>query len=182
MVSLACLGLFILLGIYIWKSSAATPVKMEYYAGQDAGQAGDPAGQETGEPQSRPNTKGNSTNTAETKKVNHATPAKPGAVYGSTSQNAASTTTPSTAQNQIPKTNTTANGGINVPGSKVGDIIKIGDVEMVVTKVANTHKIIDITLTGNTTGQPPKLVLVDQNRIVYEIPAGVDIKVDLKEK
>ena len=53
---------------------------------------------------------------------------------------------------------------------------------MVVTKATNKHKVIDITITGNKSGQPPKPILVKPNRIVYEIPANVDLNVDLTEK
>ena len=194
MVSLACLGLFILLGVYIWKSSAAAPVETEYLAGQtenltEQGKSEPQPPQESknsGSDMTAPATANQGTpatpGTATT--VKQATPAAPDAVPGSAPKNTASTTAPSAAvQSQAPKTTpTTSNNNIVVPNCKVGDTITLGDVEMVVTKATKTHKVIDITITGNTSGQPPKLVLVDQNRIIYEIPADVDINVDLTEK
>jgi len=66
--------------------------------------------------------------------------------------------------------------------SKVGDTVKLGDVEMIVTKSTARHKVIEITLTGNTPQQQPKLILMEYNRILYEIPAEVDINVDITEK
>lgn len=187
MVSLACLGLFILLGVYIWESSAANPVEAEFIAGQ----ADVTAEQWMSEPQPAQDLKAGGPDTAAAASVNQGTPAAtgaatapaaPSAVPGSPPPNTASVAIPSAAQNQAPKTTPAANSSIIVPGCKVGDIITLGDVEMMVTKTTNTHKVIDITITGNTSGQLPKLVLVDQNRIVYEIPADVDINVDLTEK
>ncbi len=177
-VSLACLGLFILLGIYIWKGSAVTPGETEYIASQ----ADDLADQGESKPQPQQESKGSGSDTAATTTANQATPTAPSAVSSSTPKNTASTTTLSAEQSQAPKATPTANNSIIVPGCKVGDIITLGDVEMVVTKATSTHKVIDITITGNTSGQPPKLVLVDQNRIIYEIPADVDINVDVTEK
>jgi len=191
MVSLACLGLLILLGVYIWKSNAAYPVETGYIAGQTNA----PAEQGKSELQSAQELEGGGSDTAPASvnqgtpatsgaatAVKPATPAAPSAVPGSSPPGATSAATPSAAQNQAPKTTPAAKNNVIVPGCKVGDIITLGDVEMVVTKATNTYKVIDITITGNTSGQPPKLVLVNQNRIIYEIPADVDINVDLTEK
>ncbi|WP_169726462.1 hypothetical protein [Desulfotruncus alcoholivorax] len=69
-----------------------------------------------------------------------------------------------------------------ISGTKVGDIIKFGDVEMQVTKAPARHKIIDITLSGNSFDQPPELIRSENNRIMYEIPADVDVHMDVTEK
>lgn len=67
-------------------------------------------------------------------------------------------------------------------GAKVGDLVKLGDVEMIVIKSTAKHKVIDITLKGNDTGQPPRLVLSTNDRIVYEIDADVDVNMNVTEK
>ena len=69
-----------------------------------------------------------------------------------------------------------------ITGAKVGDIIKLGDVEMQLTKAPTRHKIIDITLSGNSFDQPPELIRSENNRIMYEIPADVDVHMDVTEK
>ncbi len=71
---------------------------------------------------------------------------------------------------------------LNPFGYKVGDVIRFGDVEMVVTKSVVNNKIIDITIKGNDSKQPPKLVSIDNNRIIYEVPAVTDVNVAVRDK
>lgn len=181
-VSLACLGIFILLGVYLWKENYASKKTVEFNKESYAGQAEDPRNGEkaagaarTGQTQpagSVPAAK--NTGTAATTGKGQDQPANPeaGANPGSVPGPPSSPSLQAAA-----KINS-----IIASGSKVGDIIKFGDVEMVVTKSTARHKIIDITLKGNTSEQPPKLILSKDNRIIYEIPADVDINVNVTEK
>jgi len=180
-ISLACLGIFILIGAYLWGESRAQSQGMAFNKESYSQQADETANPVKSQP-------ANSVSTT----------TKPTVAASSTpASNPAATSTPAVVATPL----TTANPG-NVqaspsnpaptvaakssyfvtPGTKVGDIVKIGDVEMIVTKSTARHKVIDITLKGNTEGQPPRLVLTDNNRIVYEIPADVDVNMDVTEK
>lgn len=182
LVSLVCLGIFVLIGTYLWKESRVYSNEKElerhYYARQTQEMA------EANEAQSPSKSSTNDTSNPGTSTANP-TPANPGsAAQQLTSAGAAPTpapllTAPSTPTQPDPTP--TANN-IVAPGCKVGDIVKLGDVEMVVTKTTNKHKVIDITIMGNTSGKQPKRVLVEPNRIIYEILEDVDINVDLTEK
>ncbi len=69
-----------------------------------------------------------------------------------------------------------------VPGCKVGDIVKLGDVELLVTQATERYKVIEIAIEGNESGEQPKLILQEPDKIIYEIPADVDVNVDVSEK
>ena len=165
LVSLACLGVFILIGIYLWQESNVYSREMEFNREYYAKQAEELAKKETN---NSPSPAAANSPGASTSKP--AAPASPGPV--------AQPPPPAAAPKPAPAANT----NIIPPGCKVGDVVKMGDLEMVVTKATNKHKVIDITITGNKSGQPPKPILVKPNRIVYEIPANVDLNVDLTEK
>lgn len=153
-VSIACLGIFILFGAYVWQGD--TVYSNEVNTSNEA------YAEQAKEPQENAIVlEDQPVKIAETLPV----PATP--YYTSESQE------PSTPELQD-KT--------SIPGAKVGDIIKLGDVEMLVTKAPVRHKIIDITVEGNTSDKPPKLIRAENNQIIYEIPADVDIKMDVTEK
>jgi biotin carboxyl carrier protein len=171
-VSLACLGIFILVAAYMWGESRAQSKIMASDQESISQQS------ETTKPQNN-SVKAQSASTANTA----------AAQKTSSDQKAESTPTASantgTVQNQTSSTAPAAvvkNNYFVGQGSKVGDIVKIGDIEMIVTKSTARYKVIDITLKGNTAEQPPRLVLADNNRIVYEIPADVDVNMDVTEK
>lgn len=67
-------------------------------------------------------------------------------------------------------------------GYKVGDVVRFGDVEMIVTRSVVNNKVIDITIAGNDSKQLPKLVSIDNNRIIYEVPAVTDVSVAVRDK
>lgn len=180
LVSLACLGLFILLGTYLWKESTVNSKEMELKREYYASQADNQATPENGELQSQPDSKGNVSSMPGSPPVNPKANTLPDTATSTSPTSVAPAATPSKAPNPMPISTTQNN--IIVPGCKVGDKVLLGDVELVVTKTTETYKVIDITIKGNTSGQPPKPVLVDQNRIVYEIPADVEINIDLTDK
>lgn len=164
--SLICLGIFILLGIYIWKGSGADTTETELNKQTYTKQSQDLPKAETGVNTSKTNPVG--TQSAGT--------GKPAASTTMTAEN-----TSSQAANSASSSATKGNKLFS-SGYKVGDLIKLGDVEVVVTKSTSRHKVIDITLEGNSSDQPPKLVLSKSNRIVYEVPADVDVNIDVTEK
>lgn len=181
-VSLACLGIFILVVAYMWGESRAQSKIMAIDKEAFTQQV-----EETQNGGSNPATPKNSTAKAQsTSTANTSTDT------ASANPKAESTTTTTVAAAnqsnvQNPPSNSTSpvvvrNSYSIDPGSKVGDIVKLGDIEMIVTKSTARHKVIDITLKGNSADQPPRLVLTDNNRIVYEIPADVDVNVDVTEK
>jgi len=100
---------------------------------------------------------------------------------GANPNTAATSSSPASSSNAASAAAAKINSLINSE-SKVGDIVKLGDVEMMVTKSTARHKVIEITLSGNTPQQQPKLILMEYNRILYEIPADVDVNVDITEK
>lgn len=163
-VSLACLGIFILFGSYLWKENAVYSQEMEYSKGTYTKQAAEPQKKTIDSQATSSNPVSNTTNPAAAVAPTVATP--PGNVQAQQSNPAP----PVALQSFI------------TSGSKVGDIVKLGDLEMIVTKATARHKVIDITLKGNTPEQPPRLVLAENNRIVYEIPADVDVNMDVTEK
>lgn len=176
-ISLACLGIFILIGAYLLGESRAYSKEIavkESFAQQESETPNGSDNSKTSQNNSVP------TNTANTT-TNPTSSASP-----KTATNSTAAATPDSVKNQSSSpTPTPATAKINysfIPGSKVGDIVKIGDVEMIVTKSTARHKVIDITLKGNTSNQPPRLVLTDNNRIVYEIPADVDVNMDVTGK
>ncbi len=177
-ISLACLGVFILIGAYLLGESRAyskeIAVKESFAQQENETPNGSSNSSQNNpvkvQPTNTANTTTNPTSTTSPKTVTNSTAA---ATPDSDKSQSSSTATASAAA----KINYSS-----VPGSKVGDIVKIGDVEMVVTKSSARHKVIDITLKGNTSNQPPRLVLTDNNRIVYEIPADVDVNMDVTEK
>lgn len=167
-VSLACLGVFILLGAYLLKENVSYSNEMqsskEFYAGQT---------EELKKEGKKP-------------KASQANPVKaPSTNPVSIATDPTTTTATGNVQNMQPDSAPQAalkSNSFITPGCKVGDIVKLGDVEMIVTKSTARHKVIDITLKGNTPEQPPKLILTENNRIVYEIPADVDVNMDVTEK
>lgn len=185
-VSLACSGIFILIGAYLLGESRAHLQEMafnqESYAQQEDEKANGSNNLKTS--QTNP-VKVQPTNTANTT-TNQTAPASPKAALTPTAAaNPAASANPGNVQNPLSNTASSANVNNNYffgPGCKVGDIVKLGDVEMIVTKSTARYKVIDITLKGNTSAQPPRLVLTDNNRIVYEIPADVDVNLDVTEK
>jgi len=165
---LVCLGIIIIFGAYLWKSNNANSKEMEANKQTYAKQAEElQKAEKTG--------KSPQVNPAGTQNTNSTQPAANPTTPATTSivPNQPSTIAPTASAKS---TNSIASG------SKVGDIIKLGDVEMVVTKSTSKYKVIDITLKGNTPDQPPKLILTENNRIVYEIPADVDVDVNVTEK
>ncbi|NPV73028.1 MAG: hypothetical protein HPY89_04415 [Pelotomaculum sp.] len=167
-VSIAFFGLIILLGAYLWKENYVSLKEREFNQESYTKQAeelqkeGTPAKAAQSSPAS-------------------AQPASP----AQTRANPAPATTPGSVSNPPSTPAPPAAASINniiASGSKVGDLIKFGDVEMIVTKTSSRHKVIDITLTGNTSEQAPKLILSKNNRIVYEVPADVDVNVNVTEK
>ncbi|OPY57872.1 MAG: cytoskeletal protein RodZ [Pelotomaculum sp. PtaU1.Bin035] len=166
--SLIFLGIIILIGAYLWQGNNASSKEIENIKQTYAKQAEELQKEEknTNTPQTnQANTKsGNSTQPAS----NPTTPAATGSVPNSPSNPALS------AEAKI--------NSLTASGCKVGDTIKFGDVEMVVTKSPSKHKVIVITLKGNTADQPPQLITSGNNRIIYEIPADVDVNVDVTEK
>jgi len=152
--SLICLGIFILFGIYLWKENNANSKELELNKQTYARQAEELQ------------------NTDKKSKTSQATnSATASATTGKTSNTTSKSTQPAANSNNL-----------FTAGCKVGDIIRFGDVEMIVTQSTVRHKVIDITLDGNNSAQPPRLVLSENNRIVYEIPADVDVNVDVTEK
>ncbi|MHB1044328.1 MAG: hypothetical protein ACYC0Q_16075 [Eubacteriales bacterium] len=178
-VSLAYLGIFILIGAYLWKENRTYYRDLE---GINTSQAEDLQKEETDFQVSQTY----SGKALATKQAPGSNASKGAAVPGAVSAGstgtvkgapapAAPATTPAPAPAPAKSSNTAL-------GAKVGDIVKLGDVEMIVTKSTARHKVIDITLKGNNSSQPPKLVLSDNNRIVYEIPVDVDVNFDVTEK
>lgn len=165
---LACIGFIIIIGAYLWRGSSANSKEIEtskqIYAKQteELQKAG-----KTDKSTQANSAVAQSTNSTQSA-ANQTTPATT-----STIPNPTPTSTPTAT---VKSTNSIA------AGSKVGDIVKLGDVEMVVTKSATKYKVIDITLNGNTPDQSPKLLLTENNRIIYEIPADVDVDINVTEK
>ncbi|OPX84754.1 MAG: hypothetical protein A4E53_03811 [Pelotomaculum sp. PtaB.Bin104] len=172
--SLVCLGIFILLAVFVWKGSNANTKEMELNKQIYTKQAEDLQKVETETRASAANPantqSAGSTNTAASTK-NPTNQSNPTATENTSSPTAKSTSSSSAKSNDL-----------FTSGCKVGDLIKLGDVEMVVTKSTARHKVIEITLKGNTSDQQPKLVLSKSNRIVYEVPADVDVNIDVTEK
>lgn len=165
-VSLVCLGIFLLFGIYMWKETKANAKEMvfnkEIYTKQLEELQKEEQPAKTGQ-----------TGTANT----HSSTANTGV----NPNTAATSSSPASSSNAASAAAAKINSLINSE-SKVGDTVKLGDVEMMVTKSTARHKVIEITLTGNTPQQQPKLILMEYNRILYEIPADVDVNVDITEK
>jgi len=165
---LVCLGIVTVFGAYLWKNNKANSKEMEANKQTYEKQAEELQKMEKTDKSTQVNPAGTQNAGSTQPAANPTAPATTNTV-----PNQPSTSTPQTA---VKSTNSIA------AGSKVGDVIKLGDVEMVVTKSTTKYKVIDITLKGNTSGQPPKLILTDNNRIVYEIQADVDVNVDVTEK
>lgn len=174
-VSLACLGIFILFGAYLWREN--------YVYSKEMDQNKDLYTKQLEELQKE----------EKTAKVSQSSPSKtqPANSVGTTANPSAAVNPPAAVNSgnvQNPSPNPASSSSVKnstlfiAPGAKVGDIVKLGEVEMIVTKSTARYKVIDITLKGNTPEQPPRLVLTDNNRIVYEIPADVDVNVDVTEK
>jgi len=175
-VSLACLGIFILLGAYLWKdnyvNAKTADSNQESYSGQVEGQRNEEKS-------------AGAARTGQTEPAGSVPAAKnlgPAATAGKGQNQPAN---PDSVPNPSSNPSLSAAAKINsilTSESKVGDVIKLGDVEMIITKSTSRHKIIDITLKGNTPEQPPKLIMAKNNRIIYEIPANVDVNVNVTEK
>ncbi|TEB09524.1 hypothetical protein [Pelotomaculum propionicicum] len=180
-VSLACLGIFILVAAYMWGESRAQSKEIIFNKDSYSRQAEETANPVKSQPANSVSAATNPTVAASS------TPAS----IPATTLTPAVVATPLTTENpgnaQASSANpaptvTAKNNYFVATGTKVGEIVKIGDVEMIVTKSTARHKVIDITLKGNTSDQPPRLVLTENNRIVYEIPADVDVNMDVTEK
>jgi hypothetical protein len=167
-VSLTCFGIFILFGAYLLRGSSFHAKELEMNKQAHARQAEELLKEEKA---------------AKINQVNSAG-SQPVAPTSQSTENPAPVQTPAKAQNTTPSPATTTPqiSSFNAPGCKVGDVINLGNVEMVVTKTTAKHKVIAITLKGNSSSEPPKLVLTDNHRIIYEIPADVDVNVDVTEK
>ncbi len=170
LVSVAFLGIFILTAAYLWRENYVYSRELAASTGNYAKQTEELLREEK--------------NAGVTSKQDNSQP-------GSTANPSAAVNQPSAAnpgniQNQpanpAQPTAVKNSSSFTAPDTKVGDIVKLGEVEMIVTKSTAKHKVIDITFKGNTREQPPKLVLTENNRIVYEIPADVDVNVDITEK
>lgn len=159
--SLAFFGLIILMGIFLWRESALSSKELEFNREAYAKQLEELQKE------------------ADDAKASQATPGK-----NQPAKTPSNAEKAEIAQNQPskPAPAAAAKGSVIVPGSKVGDIIKMGDVEMIVTQASARHKVIEINLKGNTSIQAPKLLVSENNRIVYEIPADVDVNVNITEK
>ncbi|MDF9407874.1 hypothetical protein L7E55_05790 [Pelotomaculum isophthalicicum JI] len=165
---LACLGFVIIIGVYLWRGASANSKEMETSKQAYAKQIEDLQKAGKTDKSTQANSAGAQSTNSTQSAANQTTPAATSAI-----PNPAPTSTPAST---VKSTNSIA------AGSKVGDIVKLGDVEMVVTKSTTKYKVIDITLNGNTPDQPPKLLLTENNRIIYEIPADVDVDVNVTEK
>ncbi|OPX88879.1 MAG: hypothetical protein A4E52_01160 [Pelotomaculum sp. PtaB.Bin013] len=165
---LACLGFVIIIGVYLWRGASANSIEMETSKQAYAKQIEDLQKAGKTDKSTQANSAGAQSTNSTQSAANQTTPAATSAI-----PNPAPTSTPAST---VKSTNSIA------AGSKVGDIVKLGDVEMVVTKSTTKYKVIDITLNGNTPDQPPKLLLTENNRIIYEIPADVDVDVNVTEK
>lgn len=169
-VSVACFGIFILIGGYLWRESQLQSQDIELNKQIYARQA---------EELKKEEEKAKTTPSAPSGNLS-TKPAQPASNTVPAPQPAATATPgpPAKKSTAVPP----ISNSLLTQGYKVGDIIKLGNVEMIVTKSTSKHKVIDITITGNAPGQSPILVLLENNRIVYEIPADVDINVDVTEK
>jgi len=179
-ISLACLGIFILIGAYLLGESRAYSKEIAVKESFTQQENETPNGSDNSKTPLNNSVKVQPTNTANTT-TNPTSTTSPNTVT-----NSATAATPDSVKSQssstAPAAAATKTNYSFIPGSKVGDIVKIGDVEMIVTKSTARHKVIEITLKGNTSNQPPVLILTDNNRIVYEIPADVDVNMDVTEK
>jgi hypothetical protein len=169
-VSVACFGIFILIGGYLWRESQLQSQDIELNKQIYARQA---------EELKKEEEKAKTTPSAPSGNLS-TKPAQPASNTAPAPQPAATATPgpPAKKSTAVPP----ISNSLLTQGYKVGDVVNLGNVEMIVTKSTSKHKVIDITITGNAPGQPPKLVLLENNRIVYEIPADVDINVDVTEK
>lgn len=169
-VSVACFGIFILIGGYLWRESQLQSQDIELNKQIYARQA-EELKKEEEKAKTTPSAPSGNLSTKPAQPESNAAPAP---------QPAATATPgpPAKKSTAVPP----ISNSLLTQGYKVGDVVKLGNVEMIVTKSTSKHKVIDITITGNAPGQPPKLVLLENNRIVYEIPADVDINVDVTEK
>lgn len=174
-VSIACFGIFILIGAYLWRGNAVYSKEIDINKEIYTKQAEELQKEEKAAKVSQANpVKTQSANpvgaTANPPAAVNPTPAvTPGNVYN-------------TPSNPAPPAAAKSSSSFIAPGCRVGDVVKLGDVEMIVTKSTARHKVIDITLKGNTSDQPPRLIRTENNRIIYEIPADVDVNVDVTEK
>lgn len=162
--SIACFGLFILSGAYLWRENNLNAKELELKKEIFSQKAEELQKEEKAAP----------TNQAAPSVSKSANSAKTDPNQAAAAQ-ARTQTPPAT----VPAAKTNS---LSPPGCKVGDVVKMGNVEMVVVKSTSRHKVIDITLKGNTSGEPPKLVFTDTNRIIYEIPSDADVNVDVTEK
>lgn len=167
-ISLACLAVFVLFCAYLLKGD-------NVYSKETESVQNTPAKQ---------NVKQDVKQEEQQKKASSAgpvpavtSPATPAVQYMDNPQQAVNQSIPPAEDN-----NTSAENNCFVPGCEVGDIVKLGDVELLVTRATSKYKVIEITIKGNELEQKPKLVLQEPNRIIYEIPADVDINVDVTEK
>ena len=172
-VSVACFGIFILTGAFLWRESPGQSQEKELNKQIYARQAEELKKKEAAT-QSAP--AGNPSGKA-------GKPAQPAPTKAPAPKPPA-TATPENALDPPPKPAPAApvNNNLFTQGYKVGDVVKMGNVEMIVTRATSKHKIIEITIEGNTSGQPPRPILLENNRIVFEIPADVNINVDVSEK
>lgn len=169
-VSVACFGIFILIGGYLWRESQLQSQDIELNKQIYARQA-EELKKEEEKAKTTPSAPSGNLSTKPAQPESNAAPApQPAATAAPGPPAKKSTAVPPISNSLLTQ------------GYKVGDVVKLGNVEMIVTKSTSKHKVIDITITGNAPGQPPKLVLLENNRIVYEIPADVDINVDVTEK
>lgn len=169
-VSVACFGIFILIGGYLWRESQLQSQDIELNKQIYARQA-EELKKEEEKAKTTPSAPSGNLSTKPAQPESNAAPApQPAATAAPGPPAKKSTAVPPISNSLLTQ------------GYKVGDVVKLGNVEMIVTKSTSKHKVIDITITGNAPGQPPKLVLLENNRIVYEIPADVDINLDVTEK
>lgn len=191
LVSLACLGVLILIGAYLWKENRAFSRDLdEVYTRQAEDLQKEEKDAKVSQAYPGKNMLTKPSLFAATPKVAPA-PGTVGTGSAGPTQASPAPATPGNVHSPAPAPAppapppappAPAKSSYIALGAKVGDIVKLGDVEMIVTKSTARHKVIDITLKGNDPDQAPRLILTDNNRIVYEIAADVDVNVDVTEK
>ncbi|HBC94006.1 MAG TPA: hypothetical protein DCZ10_14195 [Pelotomaculum sp.] len=170
-ISLVCLGIFLLIGACLWRQNISAAKAPDNYQDSRSSQS-EIARQTT-------NTTGTQTNSAGAKDKTTAT-ASPKI------NPPVQSTNPTTEANSAPAASSAApataliNNVIIPQEYQVGEFVKLGGLEMIVTKSTTRHKIIDITLTGNDTA--PKIILNEKNHIIYEVPADTSVNMDVSEK
>ncbi|TEB06617.1 hypothetical protein Psch_00149 [Pelotomaculum schinkii] len=180
-VSLICLGIFLLIGACLWRQSISPIKAADNY--QDSQRRQSEIVQTDNNASQTSKTTSAQTNSGGAKDKTTATTSP--ATSPKTNPPVQSTN-PATATNSAPAPSSAAQAtalinNVIIPQEyQVGEFVKLGGLEMIVTKSTTRHKIIDITLTGNDT--TPKIILNEKNHIIYEVPADTSVNMDISEK